>query len=113
MNLFAGQQWRCRHGEQTCEHSRGRRGWDEWREQPGNIHSTIWKIDLLRGLLSGIQRFAALWTVVPQAPLSMGLSRQEYCSRLPWPPPDLPNPGIELLYCRQIPYPLSYLGSPL
>ena len=37
MNLFAGQQWRCRHGEQTCEHSRGRRGWDEWREQPGNI----------------------------------------------------------------------------
>ena len=20
MNLFAGQQWRCRHGEQTCRH---------------------------------------------------------------------------------------------
>ena len=23
---------RCRHREQTCEHSRGRRGWDELRE---------------------------------------------------------------------------------
>ena len=32
MNLFAGQRWRCRHGEQTCEHSGGRRGWDELRE---------------------------------------------------------------------------------
>ena len=31
-----------------------------------------------------------------QAPLSMGFSRQEYCSGLLCPPPgDLPNPGIE------------------
>ena len=30
-----------------------------------------------------------------QAPLSMGFSRQEYWSRLPCPPGDLPNPGIE------------------
>ena len=52
-------------------------------------YSTIWKIDLLRGLLSGIQRFATLWTVAPQAPLSMGLSRQEYCSRLPFPSPGM------------------------
>ena len=37
------------------------------------------------------------WTVADQAPLSMGLSRQDYWSRLPFPPPgDLPNPGIEL-----------------
>ena len=36
------------------------------------------------------------WTVARQAPLSMGLSRQEYWSGLPCPPPgDLPNPGIE------------------
>lgn len=26
INLFAGQQWRCRHREQICEHSWGRRG---------------------------------------------------------------------------------------
>ena len=31
-----------------------------------------------------------------QAPLSMGFSRQEYCSRLSLPPPgNLPNAGIE------------------
>ena len=32
MNLFAGQQWRCRHREKTCGHSRGRKGWDKLRE---------------------------------------------------------------------------------
>ena len=38
-----------------------------------------------------------LWTVAPQAPLSMGFSRQEYWSGLPFPyPRDLPGPGIEL-----------------
>ena len=36
------------------------------------------------------------WTVAHQAPLSMGFSRQEYRSRLPFcSPGDLPNPGIE------------------
>ena len=36
------------------------------------------------------------WTVAHQAPLSMGFSRQEYWSGLPFPPPgDLPDPGIE------------------
>ena len=35
-------------------------------------------------------------TVARQAPLSVGFSRQEYWSRLPFPSPgDLPNPGIE------------------
>ena len=39
---------------------------------------------------------ATLWTVAHQAPLSMGFSRQECWSGLPFPPPgDLPNPGIE------------------
>ena len=36
------------------------------------------------------------WTVAHQAPLSVGLSRQEYWSRLLCPAPsDLPDPGIE------------------
>ena len=36
------------------------------------------------------------WTVVRQAPLSMGFSRQEYWNGLPFPPPgNLPNPGIK------------------
>ena len=37
-----------------------------------------------------------LWTTALQAPLSMGVSRQEYWSGLPCPPPgDLPDPGTE------------------
>ena len=36
------------------------------------------------------------WTVACQAPLSMGFSRQEYWSGLPFPSPgDRPHPGIE------------------
>ena len=39
---------------------------------------------------------ATLWTVACQASLSMGFSRQEYWSGLPFPlPGDLPIPGIE------------------
>ena len=34
-------------------------------------------------------------TVVHQAPQSMGFPKQEYWSRLPFPPGDLPNPGVE------------------
>ena len=40
----------------------------------------------------------SLWPMylARQAPLSMGFSRQEYCNRLPCPPPgDLPDPGIK------------------
>ena len=40
--------------------------------------------------------FATPWTVVHQPPLSMGFSRQEYWSGLPFPSPgDLPDPGIK------------------
>ena len=43
-----------------------------------------------------IQLFAILCMVALQAPLSMGFSRQEYWSGLPFPfPGNLPNPGIE------------------
>ena len=45
---------------------------------------------------SRVRLFATLWTVHLQAPLSMGLSRQEYWGGLPRPPPgDLLDPGIE------------------
>ena len=46
--------------------------------------------------LSHVWLFATLWTVAHQAPLSMGFSRQEYCSELPCPSPeDLPDPGTK------------------
>ena len=84
--------------------------------------------------------FATPWIVARQAPLSMGLSRQEYWSGLPFPSPGhFPNPGtkpgsralqadalssdllqgifltqgsnLSLLHCRQILYCLSCQGS--
>ena len=47
-------------------------------------------------LLSHVRPFATPWTVVCQAPLSIGFPRQEYWDGLPCPPPgDLPDSGIE------------------
>ena len=47
-------------------------------------------------LLSRVQLFAIPWTVVYQASLSMGFSRQEYWSGLSFPSSgDLPDPGTE------------------
>ena len=54
--------------------------------------------------LSRVRLFATPWTVACQAPPSMGFSRQEYWSGLPFPSPgDLPGPGIEPVYphCRR------------
>ena len=47
-------------------------------------------------MLSRVQFFGTPGTVAYQAPPSMGFSRQEYWSELPFPSPgDLPDPGIE------------------
>ena len=56
------------------------------------------------------------WTVVGQVPLSMGFSRQEYWTWLPFPSPgDLPDSGIKpsLLHYRQTFYHLSHQGIPM
>ena len=46
--------------------------------------------------LSRVRFFVTPWTVAHQAPPSMGFSRQEYWSGLPFPSPgDLPDPGIK------------------
>ena len=45
---------------------------------------------------SHVQFFVTPWTVVLQDPLSMGFSRHEYWSGLPFPTAGhLPDPGIE------------------
>ena len=47
-------------------------------------------------LLSHVQLFATPWTIAYQTSLTMGFSRQEYWSGLPFPSPgDLPDPGIK------------------
>ena len=46
--------------------------------------------------LSLVRLFASPWTVAYFAPPSMGFSRQEYWSGLPFPSPeDVPDPGIK------------------
>ena len=50
--------------------------------------------------LSRVWLSATPWAVAHQAPPSMGFSRQEYWSGLPFPSPeDLTNPGIEPGFC--------------
>ena len=47
-------------------------------------------------MVSRVRLFVTPWTVAHQAPLSMGFSRQEYWSGLPFPPPaDLPDLGLK------------------
>ena len=56
------------------------------------------------------------WTVAWQAPLSMGFSRQEHWSELPFPSPgDLPDPGIGSGYpaLQAISLPTELPGKPL
>ena len=59
-----------------------------------------------------------LWTVACQAPLSVGFSRQESWSMLPFPPPEIFPQGLNLhllflLHCRGILYPLNHRGNVL
>ena len=57
--------------------------------------SAMWVSEWVKAL-SRVQLFATPWTVAHQAPPSMGFSRQEYWSGLPFPSPgDLPDPRIE------------------
>ena len=47
-------------------------------------------------MLSHVRLFATPWTVAYRTPPSMGFSRQEYWSGLPFPSPEsLSDPGIE------------------
>ena len=63
--------------------------------------------------LSRVRLFATPWTVAYRAPPTMGFSRQEYWSGLPFPSPGIfPTQGLNpgLLHCRRI---LYHLRSPL
>ena len=60
-----------------------------WRPNYGRVNGEV-------KLLSRVQLFVTPWTVAYQAPPSMGFSRQEYWSGLPFPSlGDLPDSGIE------------------
>ena len=61
-------------------------GWPEvLKELSIDICLYIYKVKVK--LLSHVRLFATPWTVAYQAPPSVGFSRQEYWSGLPFPPP--------------------------
>ena len=56
----------------------------------------MFALGMLVKLLSRVRLSATPWTVAYQAPPSMGFSKQEYWSGLPFPSPgDFPDLGIE------------------
>ena len=56
----------------------------------------LWLCVCMLSCFSHVHHFVILWIVAHQAPLSMGFSRQEYWSGLPFPSPgNLPNPRIK------------------
>ena len=66
-------------------------------------------------MLSHFRLFVTLWTAACQAPLSMGFSRQEYCSGLPFSPPGIfPTQGsnLSLLYWQADSLPLHQPEKP-
>ena len=68
---------------------------ETWK-QPKWLSTEEWIKKKWSKSLSRVRLFATPWTVAHLAPLSMGFSRQEYWSGLPFPSPgDLPDPGIE------------------
>ena len=80
-------------------------GESPWTDEPGKatVHRVTKSWTWLKWLsthevklFSRVQLFVIPWTIAYQAPLSLGFSRQEYWSGLPFPSPgDLPNRGIE------------------
>ena len=49
-------------------------------------------------MLSHVLLFVTPWTAARHAPLFTGLFWQEYWSGLPFPPGNLPDPGIKLTF---------------
>ena len=88
----------------SYQHNRGWRKWNAPMLLVGKPHFKIklWMLVQARArILSEVlfiqsYLFVTSWTVARQAPLSMGFSRQEYWSGLPFPfPGDLPDSRIE------------------
>ena len=76
------------------------------------IHTYIY--GMCTKLFQSCPTFVILSIIALQLPLSMGFSRGEYWSRLPWPPPGhLPDPGIKPVSpaLQADPFPLSHWGN--
>ena len=93
--LPGGYKWSTLRKQQT-ENKNLWKWW--WERKEGAVEHSCYHICSLVKVksLSCVQLFATPWTVAYKAPPSMGFSRQESWSGLPFPSPgDLPDPGIE------------------
>ena len=101
-----------------CSNWRHWRHWSKILDSWNNIPAVVW-MQIVR-TLSRLVVFnsATPYAIACQTPLSMGLSRQEYWSGLPFSSPgDLPDPEIKLLspmspILAGDSLPLSHLGNP-
>ena len=98
--------------------------WEKgWCLSNGQIESTYeplctptsrkWKVKVKS--FSRVWLFATLWTVAYRAPPSMGFSRQEYWSGLPFLLQRIfltQGLNLDIPYCSQVHYCLSHQGSP-
>ena len=111
---FLKTQWKNKN-PRTRNHRREKQKAQQTSEKMCNLCNLRFKFIRKKvKLLSCVQLFATPWTVAYQAPPSMGFSRQEYRSGLPFPSPgDLPNQGLNLglLHCRQMIYSLRHQGN--
>ena len=95
--------------------------WNSYYQRVVKGSCLFWLLSIPRhacvlSCFSRVRFFETLWTVARQAPLSMGFSRQEYWSGLPFASPgDLPDPGIKSasLALQADSLPMSRRGSPL
>ena len=80
------------------------RWWDKGRILFGSWLTKRWQVKCERVKSpSSVWLLATLWTVAHQAPLSMGFSRQEYWSGLPFPSPgDVPEMEIKTQMISQL-----------
>ena len=84
---------RVRHDWETNTKHNTKLDKSEWYFSKREVKNSL-KVKL--SSLSRVQLFATPWAVAYQAPPTMGFSRQEYLSGLPFPSPGhLPDPGIK------------------
>ena len=82
------------------------------RLNPSSRLAVLWLCCAVLGHFSHVRVFAILWTVACQVPLSMGFSRQEYWSGLPFlSPGDLPDIGKGWIKCTFLHTLQNYLPS--
>ena len=97
--LLESQKERCVNGLLWQSSQQGRRARNQYPPDRWDFVALAQKCWILIACsvteCSGVWLFATTCTIALEAPLSMGFFRQEYWSRLPFPPPGYhPEPGI-------------------